>query len=126
MTSPQSPLDYASSDAGLREIAGRQRAIILCILGQIFLYVILVSMQNRAPLMLALAVLLLFLAVTLTGTVFTCLLSIKLYGTAVGVVLGILTLVPCVGLIVLLIVNGKATAILKKNGIAVGLLGAKM
>jgi hypothetical protein len=43
-----------------------------------------------------------------------------------GVVLGILTLIPCVGLIVLLIINSKATGILKKNGVRVGLLGAKM
>jgi hypothetical protein len=54
------------------------------------------------------------------------LLAIKVYSTGVGVLLGILTLVPCIGLIVLLIVNGKATGILKQNGIKVGLLGANL
>lgn len=66
------------------------------------------------------------LVVGLAGTVFVFLLAIKVYSTGVGVLLGILTLVPCIGLIVLLIVNGKATGILKQNGIKVGLLGANL
>jgi hypothetical protein len=40
--------------------------------------------------------------------------------------LGILTLLPCIGLITLLVVNAKATAILKAGGLKVGLLGAKV
>ena len=52
-------------------------------------------------------------------------LAIAIYNTAMGIVLSILTLVPLVGLIILLIVNGKATGILRANGIKVGLLGAK-
>jgi hypothetical protein len=42
-----------------------------------------------------------------------------------GVVLGILTLIPCIGLIALLIINGKATAVLKNHGIKVGFFGAR-
>ena len=60
------------------------------------------------------------------GAVFVFLLSIKIYGTGLGIVLGILSLVPLVGLVVLLIVNGKATGVLKQNGIKVGLLGANL
>ena len=62
----------------------------------------------------------------LLGTGFVFLLSIKVYGNGVGVLLGILTLIPCIGLLVLLAVNSKATAILKQNGIKVGLLGANI
>ena len=51
-------------------------------------------------------------------------LATKLYGTAVGIVLGLLMLLPCIGLITLLIVNQKATSILKSHGIHVGLFGA--
>jgi hypothetical protein len=36
------------------------------------------------------------------------------------------TMIPLVGLIVLLIMNGKATEKLRKAGIPVGLMGAKM
>jgi len=38
----------------------------------------------------------------------------------------ILAFIPLVGLIALLVINGKATKRLKKNGIKVGLLGARM
>ena len=62
----------------------------------------------------------------LIGLVLVFLLATKVYGTALGVLLGILTLVPCVGLIVLLIVNGKATSVLRQNGHRVGLLGADL
>jgi hypothetical protein len=34
--------------------------------------------------------------------------------------------VPCFGLLLLLIVNQKATSILQQNGIRVGLMGADM
>jgi hypothetical protein len=38
-------------------------------------------------------------AVGITGTVFVFLLSIQVYSTGLGVSLGILTLLPCVGLL---------------------------
>jgi hypothetical protein len=53
-------------------------------------------------------------------------LAIKIYSIVVGVLLGILTFVPCLGLVMLLLVNGKATNILKENGVKVGLLGADL
>ncbi len=53
-------------------------------------------------------------------------LAIKLYGKGVGIPLGTLALIPLIGLIVLLIVNGRATGVLKKNGIKVGLLGVNL
>ena len=65
------------------------------------------------------------LIVGVVGAVFIFQLAMRVYSSTVGVVLGILTLVPLVGLIVLLIVNQKATAILTSNGIKVGLLGAR-
>ncbi len=49
-------------------------------------------------------------------------LAIKVYGTGLGIVPGVLSFVPLIGLIVLLVVNGKATGLLKQNGIKVGLL----
>ena len=62
---------------------------------------------------------------SVTGAVFVFMLSLALYNTATGVILGILTLIPLVGLIVLLIINGKATKVLRDHGIQVGLMGAK-
>ncbi|MBC7967314.1 MAG: hypothetical protein H7Z17_15470 [Fuerstia sp.] len=66
------------------------------------------------------------LLVGLTGAVFAFLLAMKTHGTGQGILLGILCLVPCVGLLVLLIINSKATSVLKANGIKVGLLGADL
>jgi ABC-type enterochelin transport system permease subunit len=66
------------------------------------------------------------LFIGLAGTVFVFLLAIKVYSTVVGVLLGFLALIPFIGLLVLLIVNGKATRTLKQKGIAVGLLGADL
>lgn len=104
----------------LHAIAFNQKAIILCIL----VYLILVAVQfavpeDRRPL-LALAL----IPLGITATVFVFLLATKVYSTGMGVLLGILTLIPCVGLIVLLIINAKATNTLKSHGIHVGLLGA--
>lgn len=62
----------------------------------------------------------------LGGAVFVILLAVKVYNPAIGVLMGILALVPCIGLLVLLVINGKATNILKDNGFRVGLLGADL
>jgi len=52
--------------------------------------------------------------VAIIGAVFIFMLAISLYSTGAGIVMGILTLVPLVGLIVLLIVNSRATRVLAK------------
>jgi len=65
------------------------------------------------------------LVVGIVATVFVFMLAIKLHRTGVGVLLGILTLIPVVGLIVLLVINRKATAVLRAHGVAVGFLGAR-
>jgi len=57
------------------------------------------------------------------AAVFVFLLAVKLY-EGLGVALGVLTLIPLVGLIVLLVVNQKATGTLQANGYKVGFLGA--
>lgn len=106
----------------LRSVAKYQKGIIFCIL----IYLIAALCQFAVPIEIRPVIGLAILVVGLAGTVFVFLLAIKTYSTGVGVLLGILTLVPCVGLIVLLIVNGKATGILKQNGIKVGFLGADL
>lgn len=104
----------------LRSVATYQRYVMLCIL----IYLIAVIGQFAVPQEMRIFIALPVLVVMLTGTVFVFLLSTKVYGTVQGVLLAILTLIPCIGLIVLLIINSKATNVLKANGIKVGLLGA--
>jgi hypothetical protein len=118
---PPNPLNYAVPQRNdLREIATRQRAIMFCILA----YIVLIVVRFVVPPPLVLVIGLAILAVGVTSAVFVFMLAIALYGTGAGIILGILTLIPIVGLIVLLIVNGKATSILRAHGIKVGLLGA--
>ena len=64
------------------------------------------------------------LAGSLGAIVFLIILAMKVYSTGAGVALSVAAFVPCLGLIVMLVVSGKATSILKANGIKVGLLGA--
>ena len=106
----------------LRSVAKFQKGIILCILIQLVALVGQFALPPAVRPILGLGI----LVVGLAGTACVFLLAVKVYSTAVGILLGILALIPCIGLIVLLIVNGKATGILKRNGIKVGLLGAKL
>ena len=105
----------------VQTIAARQRAIIVCIL----VYLVALISQCFVPEKLRLIIGIGMLVVSIAATVFVFMLATKLYGTGVGVLLGILTLIPLIGLVVLLVVNGKATSTLKEHGVAVGLLGAK-
>jgi hypothetical protein len=52
------------------------------------------------------------------------LLANKVYNTVAAVFCALLMLVPCVSLLVLLVINQKATTILQQHGIKVGFFGA--
>jgi len=127
MRSPPDEDDEEAAVAGelrredLRAIAGYQKGIIICILVYFGAVVAQFALPPDARIFLLIGV----LAIGMMGTVFVFLLATKIYEPGRGVALGILTLIPIVGLIVLLIVNGKATTILKNHGIHVGLLGAR-
>ena len=105
----------------LRAIATYQKTLLICILLQIGLGVAYALVDEKLRLFIGIGTVI----VGVVGAVFIFQLAMRVYSTTGGVILGILTLVPLVGLIVLLIVNQKATAILTSNGIKVGLLGAR-
>jgi hypothetical protein len=106
----------------LREIAVRQKAIMFCILG----YITLVVLRFVLPPEVYLVLVVVAIGVIITAAVFVFMLAIALYNTGAGIVLGILALVPLVGLLILLIINGRATTELRIHGIKVGLLGANL
>ena len=106
----------------LRSVARYQKGVIVCIL----IYLLAMFSQFAIPPELRMFLGIGVMFVGLTGAVFAFLLAIKTHGTGQGILLGILCLVPCVGLLVLLIINSKATSVLKQNGIKVGLLGADL
>ncbi len=124
--SPTTPMEAIGVVSGrredLRSVAVYQKGILVCIL----VYLIAVFFQFALPPEIRPLVGLGVAMVGLAGMVFVLLLAVKVYNVVLGILLGILTLVPCIGLLVLLMVNGKATTILKQNGIKVGLLGANL
>ena len=104
----------------LRSVADYQRGMLICIL----VYLLGAPFGMALPPEMKFLVALPILGAAIGGMVFVFLLACKVYNPLLGVLLGILTLVPCLGLLMLLVVNGKATGILKANDIRVGLLGA--
>ncbi|MFZ5829941.1 MAG: hypothetical protein ACOY3P_07625 [Planctomycetota bacterium] len=119
----------------LRNIALYQKAIVFCVLAEIVLYValfMLPAIQTSGPGssifvgLVAILVVLLSILVVVAAVVFVALLATQLYNLAVGIICAVLTVVPCVGLLVLLILSQKATNVLKQHGYSVGLLGARM
>lgn len=106
----------------VKTIAKHQKALIICILIQIAAFCV----QLGVPPQLRPIVSLAYLVTSLAATVFVFMLAMKLYSTGMGIFLGILSLIPCLGLLILLMVNSKATTALKESGIKVGFLGAKL
>jgi hypothetical protein len=122
---PSPQLNYATPVPrnDLRVIAVRQKAIMYCILG----YIVAVICQFAVPPALRLFVVApIGLAAIITGSVFVFMLAMAIYNTAAGIVMGICTLIPVVGLIILLIINSRATALLQSYGIKVGMMGADL
>jgi hypothetical protein len=64
------------------------------------------------------------LGVIVAGVVYAVRMASALHGTGMAVLFAILLLIPCVGLIALLVLNSQATAELKRAGLRVGLMGA--
>ncbi|MEO2019109.1 MAG: hypothetical protein ABGZ53_32595 [Fuerstiella sp.] len=110
----------------LLSVAKCQKGILVCILIQFVATFGLFALPPEAPLLVRFGVLIVVLVVVLVGAVFVFMLAIKVYGTGFGIILGVLSFVPLIGFFVLFVVNGKATNVLKENGIKVGLLGANV
>lgn len=112
----------SGSREDLLKVAKYQKGILVCIL----VYILAVAGQFALPPQIRPLVGLGVLVVGLIAAIFTILLAIKTHGTGLGIILGVLCLVPILGLLILLLVNQKATTVLQLNGIKVGLLGADL
>ncbi len=112
------------SRESLRKVATYQRGLLACIGLQIVFAIANVVLGDSLPPLLTLIASLALIAVGLAGTVFIFLLAQNVYSTGIAILLTILGLIPCIGLVILVIVNAKATRILRQNGLKVGFLGA--
>jgi hypothetical protein len=115
----------------LRKVAQAQKVIIGCIAINLLLFALQSMVPDKVVFVLGIPVLgipvlgIPVLACVVVGAVYVFVLAIRVYGVGLGILLGVMALIPYLGLIVLLVVNGEATKVLKQNGIPVGLLGAK-
>jgi len=108
----------------LRSIAVWQKGVLVCILVQ--LVAILAQYGFAAGSWPRFIVGVCQLGSGLEGAIFVVGLATKVYHSVLGVVLGVFALFPCIGLLVLLAVNERATKALQGNGYRVGLLGADL
>ncbi len=124
----QAPYQYNQPPPAERErlmrIASDQRAINMVVLIYFGtgLAGSMLKSAGSAPLQIVLG--LVALGVIVAGVVYAVRMASALHGTGMAVLFAILLLIPCVGLIALLVLNSQATAELKRAGLRVGLLGA--
>jgi len=106
----------------LREIATSQKQVLYCVLGQIA-----VGVLNRAAISGHIPILQIVDMILAVGLLIYMVIAVIRLAKALGLsqaLYAILMFIPCVSLIVLLIISGKATAKLSQAGIKVGFLGA--
>ncbi len=126
--SPQAGGSTTGRRRDIQSIATFQKGILFSILLRLMITVVAIVInlaQIEMPFAILIILNLISIATVVISAVFVILLGMKVYNTALGILFGILACIPCIGLIFLLIVNGKATSILRENGISVGLMGAK-
>jgi hypothetical protein len=126
--SPQIVAEAALTDANsvdrekLRRVAKYQQWVLYTLLANIVINLMAMSTRGGGTAVsLALGGLALVIVVISMFAVFR--LANELYNIAVGIVCAVLMIVPCVSLLTLLIVNGKATTFLQQRGIKVGFMG---
>ncbi len=117
---PSNPRELTRQD--LYSVAIYQKAVLWCILAN---FVALIA-QLAVPEEFRIYFSLVLIPVGLIATVFVFLLAMRVYSVVIGIVLGVLTMIPCIGLITLLVINQKASGTLAKHGYAVGLMGANL
>ncbi len=109
----------------LKRIIRYQRWLIAVVLAQLVLWGAFVALSILGSKRLTGLNFPLFLTILLgvVGGIFVFLISWELRGAFAAFVFGAATVVPCLGLVVLTLVNGYATNELKKHGLKVGMFG---
>jgi hypothetical protein len=96
-------------------IAENQKYLMWAILAQIVAFVAATVLSELG--------LLLILVAVVAQAFFVFKISMASFPEPTGIILGVMSLIPCLGLIALLVINGVATNILKGCGVTVGFLG---
>ena len=126
----QSPTSFDSPRVGarkrqwrqLRRIAIYQKAILCCLV--IYAAAVVGALLSGDPFVLILPPLV--IADVVVAAILVFLLSIEVYGVFLGITMGLFTMIPCLGLFILALTNGKASALLRRNKLRVGLFGTSL
>jgi hypothetical protein len=132
MTNPYQSPQFAGTSVAvdpadrekLRRVARYQQWVLYALLAQILLYVLVLFLQGAALPDVATLIALFFLPLVALSMAAVFLLAKELLHIVIAVLCTILMLVPCVSLLVLLVVNGRATKFLQTRGVKVGFMGA--
>lgn len=127
---PSPAIDVKSGQlVDLAAVARYQKGVMLCILvyscgivGNAMLPLSPLSEEQQVA--LAIVFSLALFAALIAGVVCSILLAHKVYGALGAVLMGLVALIPCIGLLALLLINAKATQVLRQNGVHVGFFGA--
>ncbi|MCA8990670.1 MAG: hypothetical protein KDA88_01760 [Planctomycetaceae bacterium] len=114
--------DFDPEVDDLRRVATYQRYVLFAILANMACNFGVMS-TGDVPLVQG-VLLLVSLVVVVTTLIVVFLLSKEVFNVPLAVVFSVLMIVPCISLLVLLIVNQKATGYLQSRGVRVGLFGA--
>ena len=135
-TPPPMPLGYAPpmATSQVRAVGLAQRRIMWVILGAILLTLSFVMGAGITAALAAVPPLVLLVGLALMRLALFALMMISVYQLAAAlgysmtsrVLCTIAMIIPLVGLIVLLVVNQSATNLLRRNGVHVGLMGARL
>ena len=108
----------------LREVARRQRLVLLAVGLNIIFNVLAMALNTGENPLLAIGVAVVALGIVAFSMFAMFQLANRVYGMAAAIVCSLLMLVPCISLITLLVVNQRATSLLQAARIKVGLFGA--
>lgn len=118
----QDPASGSANREHLRNVARAQKRVLLAVLA--YLAVVGGNIFLQSVLDAGIVILIAAVCVFLFGAVSIDQLAALFHGTGVAVLYVLGMLVPCLGLLLLLLISQKATTLLQENGIKVGLLGA--
>ncbi len=122
MVTPEYRALQSQKMGDLNVIASRQRVLLICILLRVFCVVAALVFGKSA----AIGPIQMTFGLSILGSMlFFFLLAMRTHGIIVSVVLVLFVWIPIVGLLILVLVNGKATRMLRDGGYSVGLLGAR-
>jgi len=133
MSNPYEPPQFAPSPVvaelaqgelvKMRRVAGRQQFVLYALLANIVINIIFMAMPADTSRQVRGLFGILAISVVIATMLAAFLLAWELYNVVIGVICAVLMPIPCIALLTLLIINGKATRFLQQRGVKVGLMG---